>query len=84
MGPSAVVEGQIPADPGAGLGDAGIGTQVDLLIFDALTQTLDEDVAALSPLAIHADLDLSGGPQLDEVLTAQDALLSVKRRSEPD
>lgn len=50
MGPSAVVEGQIPADPGAGLGDAGIGPQVDLLIFDAPPQTFDEDVVAPSPL----------------------------------
>ena len=50
MGPSAVVEGQIPSDPGACLGDAGIGPQVDLLIFDAPPQTLDEDVVAPSPL----------------------------------
>jgi len=101
MGQSAVVEGEIPADPGACLGDAGIGPQVDLLIFDAPPQTLDEDVVAPSPLAIdyrqgiarqcperHADFDLSGGQHLDEVgrgkLTALDALLSVKRRSEPD
>ena len=52
MGPSAVVEGQIPADPGAGLGDAGASSQVDLLIFDAPPQTLDEDVVAPGALAI--------------------------------
>ncbi len=88
MGPSAVVEGQMPADSGACLGDAGLGPQVDLLIFDAPRRTLDDDVVAPSPLAIHADFDLSGGQHLDEVgrgqLTALDALLSVKRRSEPD
>ena len=84
MRPSAVVEGQIPADPGACLGDAGIGPQVDLLIFDAPPQTLDEDVVTPSPLAIHADFDLTGGQHLDEVgrgkLAALDALLSVKPR----
>jgi len=67
MGPSAVVEGQIPGNPGACHGDASVGPQVDFLIFDAPPQTLDEDVVAPSPLAIHADFDLSGGQHLDEV-----------------
>jgi len=63
MGPSAVGEGQISADPGACLGDAGIGPQVDFLIFDAPPQTIAEDVVAPSPLCIHADFDLSGVPR---------------------
>jgi hypothetical protein len=67
MRATGIAEGQIPANPGAGLGHAGIGPQVDLLIFDAPLQTLDEDVVAPSPLVIHADFDLTGGQYLDEV-----------------
>ena len=67
MRATGIVEGQIPANPGAGLRHAGVCPQVDLLIFDAPPQTLDEDVIAPSPLAIHADFDLTGGQYLDEV-----------------
>jgi hypothetical protein len=51
MRATGIVDGQIPANPGAGLGHAGVCPQVDLLIFDAPPQTLDEDVVAPSPLA---------------------------------
>lgn len=64
---SAIVEVQIPANPSAGLRDAGVSPKVDLLVFDGPPQTLDEDVVAPCALAIHADLDLAGGQHLDEV-----------------
>ena len=84
MWASAVVEGQIPANPGPGLGHAGIGPQVDAFVFDAPQQKLDEDVVPPGALAIHADFDLACGQHLDEVrrreLAALDALLRVKRR----
>jgi len=67
MWASAVVEGQIPANPGPGLGHAGIGPQVDFLVLDAPPQTLDEDVVPTGALAIHADFDLACGQRLDEV-----------------
>ena len=85
MRATAVVEGQIAADPGTGFRDAGIGPQVDLLVFDGPPEALDEDIVAPGPLAIHTDLDLAGGEHLDEVdgreLAALDALLRVKWRS---
>jgi hypothetical protein len=62
------VEGQIAADPGAGLGHAGLGPQIDFRVFDAPPEALDEDAVALRALAIHADLDLAGGQHLDDVI----------------
>ena len=67
MGAAAVVEGQISADPGAGLRDTRVNPQVDLLVFDSPPEALDKDVVAPGTLAIHADLDLAGGKHLDEV-----------------
>ena len=67
MRATAVVEGQIAADPGTGFRDAGIGPQVDLLVFDGPPQALDEDIVAPGALAIHADLDLAGSQHLDEL-----------------
>ena len=48
MRPLAVVETQIPADRRAGLRDAGVGSEVDLLVFDRPPEPLDEDVVAPS------------------------------------
>lgn len=44
MRAAGVVEGQISADPGPGLGHAGTGLQVDLFVFGGPPQTLDEDI----------------------------------------
>ena len=52
---------------GAGLGDAGAGPQVDFLVFDGLPQALHEDVVTPGALSVHADPDLAGGQNLDEV-----------------
>ena len=88
MRTTAVVEGQIQANPGPGLGHAGIGPQVDLLVFDGPPKALDKDIVPPSALAIHADFNLAGGQNLDEFgrgeLAALDVLLRVKRRFEPD
>ena len=62
MRPAAIVEGQITADRGAGLADAGVGLEVDLFVFDRPPQPFDEDVVAPGPLAIHAD----GDPGLEQ------------------
>ena len=53
MGASAVVEAEIAADGGTGLRDAGVGVQVDLLVFDAPPEPFDEDVVAPGPFAIY-------------------------------
>lgn len=66
MRTAAVVEGQISADPGAGLWRAGIDPQTNL-VFDGRLKALDEDVVTLGALDIHADLDLASGPHLDGV-----------------
>lgn len=80
----AVVEGEIPADRGARVGHAGIGAQLDLLVFDRFPDALDEDVVAPGALAVHADLDARADQQGGELaageLRALDALLFVKQR----
>lgn len=57
----AVLKSQMPADPGVGFREIGVGPRVDFLIFDAPPEPLDEVVVPLGALAIHADLDLAGG-----------------------
>src|ERR1700732_2161598 len=53
----AVKEVEIPADRGACLADAVVGPEIDLLVFDRAPESLDEDVVAPCPLAVHADGD---------------------------
>lgn len=55
MRPHAVVETDIAAKGGTGLGDAGVGAQVNLLVLHSPPEPLDEDVVA--PDAVHADGD---------------------------
>ena len=55
--PADVVELQILSDGSAGLGHAGVGLKVDLLLLDAFPDALDEDVIPPSPFPVHADLD---------------------------
>jgi hypothetical protein len=45
MRSSAVVELEVAADQSAGFGHAVVGAQIDLLVFDAAPQPLDEDAA---------------------------------------
>ena len=57
MGPSGVVEAEVAADRGSGIGHGIIGAQVDLLVFDRPPEPLDEDVVTPGALAVHADRD---------------------------
>jgi hypothetical protein len=52
-----VIEAEPGTDAGLGLGDAGIGVEIDLLVFEAAPQPFDEDVVHVAALAIHADRD---------------------------
>src|SRR3954447_13906484 len=52
-----VIVAEPGADAGFGLGDAGIGVEVDLLVFEAAPQPLDEDVVHVAAFAVHADRD---------------------------
>jgi hypothetical protein len=49
-----IVEVQITADRGARLGDAVVGLQICLLVFDRFPQPLDKYVVAPRTLAVHA------------------------------
>ena len=50
-------KGQIAANRGARLAHAIVGFQVDLLVFDASPQSLDEHVVAPGALAVHARIE---------------------------
>jgi hypothetical protein len=56
--PFAVLEIQIPAQRCPRLRDRDVGPRIDLLVLDGSPETLDEDVVASGPTAIHADRDL--------------------------
>ena len=53
----AVVEIQILANRNTGLGDAVVGPQIDLFLFDRTPDPPDKDVVAPGVLTIHADAD---------------------------
>ena len=61
MWATAIVEVEISADRAAGLADAFVGSQIDLLVFDATPQPLDEHVVPPGPFAVHADGDAVAG-----------------------
>ena len=52
MRAAGVVEDDVAPDGGTGLRDAGMGPQVDLLVFDRPPQAFDEDVAPPSPFTV--------------------------------
>src|ERR687884_855783 len=52
-----VVEAEPSADAGLGFGHRRIGIEVDLLVFEAAPQPLDEDIVHAPALAVHADGD---------------------------
>src|SRR5258707_10460369 len=66
MGPSSVVEVEIPADRMSRLADGFVGSQIDLLVFDAAPQPLDEHVVPPCSFAIHADRDAVAGERAGE------------------
>jgi hypothetical protein len=71
----AVVEFQIPTDPGARLADAVVGAQIDFFVFDRAPVPLDEDVVTPGRLAVHADRDGVVEKQTDERGTGELAAL---------
>jgi hypothetical protein len=81
MGASAVVETEKAANRGAGLLNACVGAQIDLLVFDGAPKVLNKDVVAPSPLAIHADFDLTCRQHFDEVGRGEPAALDVLKIS---
>lgn len=85
MWAAGVVEAKELPDRGAGLGHAGIGPQIDLLIFDDPPVTPDEGVVVPGPFAVHADPDLTicqnfddvGGGELAVLIGVEDVGLAV-------
>src|SRR4029453_12560328 len=63
------------------LGDAGIGVEVDLLVFEAAPQPLDKDVVHVAALAIHADRDLVALQGAGEVVAGERLPWSVLKIS---
>src|SRR5712672_848024 len=57
MRSSPVVKVEIPTNRASCLADGFVGSQIDLLVFDALPQPLNEYVVSPSSFAIHADSD---------------------------
>lgn len=66
---SAVVKGQLIADPAAGIAWRSVVTQIHIFVLDRAPQPLGEDIVQRSPLAVHADLH-TGIQQLPGLLRA--------------
>ena len=60
MGSVAVVKRHVSGNGFSGLGCALVGFQIDLLVFDALPEPLNEHVVSPATLAVHADGDVVG------------------------
>src|ERR1035437_2029106 len=84
-----IVKVQIPADGGARVADAFIGSQINLLVFDAAPEPLDEHIFAPGGLAVHADRDFvfyqhaskSLAGELASLIRVEDLRLAVFRQS---
>src|SRR5712672_94912 len=57
MRTAAIIKVEIPTNRASRLTDGFVGSQIDLLVFDALPQPLNEYVVSPSSFAIHADGD---------------------------
>src|SRR4029434_6893543 len=76
---AAVVEAEISADRGAGLGDRVVSSEIALLVLDRSPEPLNETVVAPGTLAIHADGDPVPGQRTGEGLAGElAALIGVK------
>ena len=58
----AIIKVQVAADRSAGLANAVVGIEINLLVFNAAPQPLDEHVVPPGALAVHAD----GDPVFDQ------------------
>ena len=83
MGPSSVVEIQIPADRGPGFADGVVGMQIDLFVFDRLPEPLDEDIVPPGTLAVHADLNLLGQQHFRELDAGELAAIKGQEAFDP-
>src|SRR5712664_4613585 len=71
MRTAAIVEVEIPTNRASRLTDGFVGSQIDLLIFDALPQPLNEHVVSPSSFAIHADSDAVVGEDASKGRTGE-------------
>lgn len=62
-----VVECELSGNATACGRHAVVGMQINLFVFDASPETLDEDVVAPGTLAVHADVDVGVFERLGEV-----------------
>src|SRR5674476_1549881 len=66
MRSTAVVEVQVAADRSAGLANAVVGLEINLLVFNAAPQPLDKDIVPPSSFAVHADCNAVVGEHASE------------------
>src|ERR1035437_2464127 len=66
MWTAAIIKVEISADRVARLADGFVGSQIDLLVFDAAPQPFDEHIVPPSPFAVHADGDAVPGEHAGE------------------
>src|SRR5688500_20133202 len=79
MRSAAIIEAEISADRGAGLGDRVVSSEVDLLVLDRSPEPLDENVVAPRTLAVHADGDAGLVQHAGEVVAGElRALIGVE------
>ena len=75
MGPSGIVKLEVPPESSSGFRDRFVGSQVHLLVLDALPQPFDEHIILPASLPVHADLDPIGFQQAGEGVTCELASL---------
>lgn len=56
--PNGIVEVEVLADAGAGLGDGRVGVEVHLFVFHRASEALHEHIVAPAAFPVHADGDL--------------------------
>ena len=77
-----IVKAEPGGDAGLRLGHRPIGVEVDLLVFQASPQPLDEDVVHAAALAIHADRDAALLDQAGELAAGKLATLVRVKNSQ--
>ena len=73
-----IVKFQPGANTGLGFGHSRISMEVDLLIFEAAPQPLDEDVVHAPAFAVHADRDAMPLQGAGEVVAGELATPSLR------
>src|SRR5829696_8061649 len=71
MRTATIVKVEIPTNRASRLTDGFVGSQIDLLVFDAFPEPLDEHVVAPGSFAIHADGDVVVGENAGEGRTSE-------------